>query len=201
MGKSRPVITSSTPGSTRARVVSIERIRAYGWMLRKSLPYAMRGKKRSSPYFAAPVVLARASILGRACPIMRNSLIQALSLRDSLCRERDGIHDLRIAGAAADVPRNRRANFLARRRGIVLEQNLGGQNHCRRAVTALRRARFGKGNLQRVRFAVLGDALDRRQRVPLRLNRQRQTGKHRDTVHQHRTGGTFAELTAVFRAR
>src|SRR5438477_349991 len=41
-GRSSPVMTASTPGSARARLVSTLRIRACGWGLRRIRPYTIR---------------------------------------------------------------------------------------------------------------------------------------------------------------
>ena len=51
--------------------------------------------------------------------------------------ERDGLDDLRIAGAAADVAGDRLDDLLARRRRILRQQRVRGEDHRRRAIAAL----------------------------------------------------------------
>src|SRR5205823_4140759 len=48
IGRSLPVSTAFTPARAWAREVSIRVMRAWGWGLRSSLAYSMRGRKRSS---------------------------------------------------------------------------------------------------------------------------------------------------------
>src|SRR6267378_6575461 len=62
----------------------------------------------------------------------------------------DGIEHLRVTRAAAEVAGERLADPLARRRGIVGEQRLRGEEDSRRAIAALRRAQLGERLLQRV---------------------------------------------------
>src|SRR2546421_9677912 len=74
-------------------------------------------------------------------------------------RQLDGIEDLRVARAAAEVAGERLADPLARRRGIVGEQRLRGEEDAGRAVAALRGAELGERLLQRVQAGALGPAL------------------------------------------
>src|SRR5512145_227697 len=71
IGKSRPTSTAWTPGSCDAAAVSIETMRAWGWVLRSSLQYSMRGNAKSSANLVAPVTLAAASTLRSALPMTR----------------------------------------------------------------------------------------------------------------------------------
>src|SRR5207302_2364247 len=115
--------------------------------------------------------------------------------------ELDGVEDLRVAGAAAEVAGQRLSDLLSRRPGIIGEERSRGQQEARGAVAALGRAELGEGLLERVEPAGAGQALDRRDRATLELDRQRQAGEHRPAVDKDRARAALAELTAVLRAR
>src|SRR2546426_4514567 len=151
IGRSRPVRTACTPSSRCAAVVSIDVMRACGWVLRSSLQYSIRGKARSSANFVAPVTFAVASIFRCARPMTRRlSAIKRFASwfgffpthagRGQLYR----FIDLDIAGAAAQVAGERVLDLGARRVWIGCEQRLGGEEESGRAVAALRGAQVGE---------------------------------------------------------
>src|SRR5580765_6773468 len=154
IGRSRPVRTACTPSSCFAAVTSIEAIRACGSVLRSSLQYSMRGKKRSSANRVAPVTFATASTLRSALPIMRRLLaIERFSRGFGLFPAHSrgsqlyGLVDLDVAGTAAQVACERVLDFVARGLGIGLEERFGGQQERRGAIAALRGAEVGEGLL------------------------------------------------------
>ena len=57
-GNSAEVTTAFTPGKARARLGSMLLMRAWGWGLRRTLPYSRPGKLMSAPYWARPVTLS-----------------------------------------------------------------------------------------------------------------------------------------------
>ena len=59
--KSAEVTTAFTPGSARARLASMDLIRAWAWGLRKILPKSNPGNWMSAPYWALPVTLSAPS--------------------------------------------------------------------------------------------------------------------------------------------
>ena len=120
-GRSWPVITAYTPGRAAARAVSMRTIRAWGCGLRSSLPYAIRGRTRSSAYLVSPVTLAQASILGSDCPTMEKRLVMAALLLLA-----------RAAASTCGAPRARP------RRGSWYSRCTG--RDCRRAHGGSRRA-------------------------------------------------------------
>src|SRR6266850_137027 len=229
-GRSAPVMTAYTPGTALARVVSIPRMRACACGLRSSLPNAMRGRTRSSVKRVSPMTLPQASILGSGWPITLKRLVIARlrrSLRTDfyICRrgasaglrrptvgevtprwpnsqsgQLDRIEDLRVTGAAAEVAGERFADPLARRRGIVGEQRLRGEEDSRRAVAALGGAQLGERLLQRVQPGAVGHALDGRDLALLEVGRQRDARQHRRAVDEHGAGAALPELAAVLGA-
>src|SRR5438067_10315501 len=69
-------------------------------------------------------------------------------------RLRDGIKDVRVAGASAEVAFERVRDLVARRFRILREQMRGGHDHPRRAVPALEAVAIPESLLQRVQMAV-----------------------------------------------
>jgi hypothetical protein len=83
----------------------------------------------------------RLSLRSSANRSLRNSSMEDIRQPSRLlpCRVKDRIDDRVIAGAAADVARNRLDDLFARRSWIAVEQRLGGHQHAWRAITALGR--------------------------------------------------------------
>src|SRR5690606_34954577 len=79
---------------------------------------------------------------------------------EALGRDLDGFVDLGIAGTAAEVAGQGVADFLARRRVVLLEQRPGTHEHAGGAEAALRTAGHLEGVLQRVQVARAGQPLD-----------------------------------------
>src|SRR6266851_7556014 len=209
IGRSRPVITACTPSSRCAAVVSIEMMRACGWVLRSSLEYSIRGNARSSAKRVAPVTFATASTLRSAFPMTREALrvpIQRLprGLRDFASHPRRGqldrFIDLDIAGAAAEVTGERVLDLVARRLRIGFEERFGGEAESGSAVPALRGAQVGERLLQRMELATLRHSFDRAHGVTGAREAQHQARQHRCSIQQHRAGAALAQLAAVLRA-
>src|SRR5207247_3647067 len=167
IGRSGPVSTACTPSSCFARVTSIDTMRAWGWVLRSSLQYSMRGKARSSANRVAPVTFATASTFRIALPTTRClSAIQGFSrgfrlLTAHPCRSQlHRLIDLDVAGAAPKVAGERVFDFVARGLGIGLEECFRGEQKRRCAIAALRRAEIGEGLLERVELAALPHRFD-----------------------------------------
>src|SRR5262245_1665355 len=74
----------------------------------------------------------------------------------------DGFDDVLVAGAATDVAVETVADLFARRIGVACEQLPRCDDHPGRAVSALESVSFPEPFLDRVQFAVLREALDRR---------------------------------------
>src|SRR6266851_1497073 len=228
IGRSRPVITACTPSSRCAAVVSIEMMRACGWVLRSSLQYSIRGNARSSAKRVAPVTFATASTFRSAFPMTLEGwtvgmlegglpsnfptfprlrvAIQRLprGLREFASHPRRGqldrFIDLDIAGAAAEVTGERVLDLVARRLRIGFEERFGGEEESGRAVPALRGAQVGERLLQRMELATLRHSFDRAHGVTGAREAQHQARQHRCSIQQHRAGAALAQLAAVLRA-
>src|SRR6185503_5871896 len=111
-------------------------------------------------------------------------------------RELDRVQDLRVAGAPAEVAGERLANLVARRRGVLREQRLRGEQDARRAVPALRGAELRERLLQRVEPPSGCHALHRLDGAALEIGGKRETREDRGAVDDHRAGTALAELAA-----
>src|SRR5215471_4244389 len=146
----------------------------------------MPGRQMSSAYFPAPVVLAAASTIAVALPIIekpfvvgrcslaiqpRRSVVSSdgepapvLGARHRLllrlnCGFNCLVH-LVIAGAAAEVPAEGAANFIFGRVRIPGEQVFHGHHEAGSAVSTLRSSPIAIGLLNRCQASVLADAFD-----------------------------------------
>src|SRR5229473_126173 len=197
------------------------RICAWGCGERSSLQYAMRGREMSSAKRVCPVTLARASTRRRGTPITRSSLpfasefalriVAGFGRSDIFARDFffsadlkdrgfDGLKDLQIAGATAQVAGKRFANLIAARMWVVIQQSFGGDQNRRSAVSALRRAQIREGILQGMKFSFGAEPLHRQHALAVTLQGEQETGKHGLTVHQNGAGAALAELAAMLRA-
>src|SRR5204863_5793260 len=82
-------------------------------------------------------------------------------------RQLDRLVDLDVAGAPAEVPRERLADLAARRVGTAVEQIARDEEEPRSAVAALGGPQLGKGPLQRIGLGAALHPRDRRDRLPL----------------------------------
>src|SRR5262249_53948292 len=112
-------------------------------------------------------------------------------------RELDRLEDLDVAGAAAEIPRQRLLDLIAARFRVLLQNRLRGEEEPGRAIPALRRAQVREGLLERMETARVRHALDGLDVPSLALEAQVQTGEHRLSVHEHRAGPALAELAPV----
>src|SRR3989449_1826596 len=129
-------------------------------------------------------------------------------LRCRLCRltsqasrgQFDGLVDLDVAGAAAQVARERRLDLPAVRSRVVAQQRKGGEQERRGAVAALRRAQLGERVLQRVQLPARGHPLDGLHSAPSARLAEHEAGQHGPVVQQHGAGAAFAQLATVLRS-
>lgn len=135
-------------------------------------------------------------LLHHCCvPLSVRVLFNDLGSRD------DGLLDLRVARAAAEVAGHGGVDLLARGMGIAVKQRLGCHDHSGRAVAALDGAGVDKRLLQRVRLVGGADALDGLDRTAVRLDGEHTARVDRAPVHDDRAGAAFAKVTALLRAR
>src|SRR5262245_56110489 len=78
----------------------------------------------------------------------------------TLRRQLDGFENFNIAGATAQISRQRLLDLLALRRRVGTQQGQRRQQHARRAIATLRRPELAKGVLQLVQRTPRGHALN-----------------------------------------
>src|SRR5262249_30671463 len=157
IGSSLPTSVARTPGYAAARLVSIRRMRAWGCGERRSFANAMRGRTRSSAKTVWPVTLAAASTLASGFPTTCSSRSSAThDLRGGDGRrlpahpgrsELDGLEDLQVARAAAQVPGQGLGDLGPGGTGGGREQGLGREQETPRAVAPLGGAQLPQGPL------------------------------------------------------
>src|SRR5512145_19892 len=118
-----------------------------------------------------------------------------------LCSCLHRLDDLDVAGAAAQVAGEGRADRGLVGRWVAAQQRFGRHDHARRAEAALRAELLVESTLQRAQraFPVLRfDGLDR---AAFAACGEREAGKPRLAVDQHRARAAFATVAAALRAR
>ena len=88
------------------------------------------------------------------------------------------------------------ANPLAIGRRTLQQQILGGHQHSRRTVAALQRVAVAERGLEIGDLAGIGEAFDRFNNGPARLNGQRQASTNDISVQANRAGTTNAVLAS-----
>src|SRR3990172_10740368 len=163
--KSCAEYAATTPSMLRAADRSTPLIRACAYGLRTTAIHSIPGAVRSSVYLAAPVRNSGSSLRRTGCPT--NFSVVAIStplhLRAAhlLSGVQDGLHDVLVAGAAAQVALEGFAHLRLGRARVLPQVGIRGHDHARRAVPALEAVVAVKGVLQRVHLPVSGHALDR----------------------------------------
>ncbi len=112
----------------------------------------------------------------------------------------DGLVDLQIAGAAAEVPPQRLDDLRAVRRGLLVDEGLARQEEPGSAVPALCRAKLRERLLQRVEPRGRLHALDRRDLPSLQGGGDLQTGEDRPAVDEDGARPALAQLATVLGA-
>src|SRR3990172_1275274 len=124
------------------------------------------GVLRSSVYRACPVRNSGSSLRRTGVPTYFS--VVAIGVPPSGPRAahvlrgvEDGLHDVLVAGAAAQVALEGRANLLLGRVGVLPQVGVRGHDHARRAIPALQAVVAMEGLLQRVHLPVGRHGLDR----------------------------------------
>jgi hypothetical protein len=112
----------------------------------------------------------------------------------------DCVNDSWVCPATADVSLHGVDNFIRLGRGIFLEQGDAGENHARRAVSALKRVGFEEGLLQSVQLSVLFQPFNGRDVFSGGGAGGRNAGPRRFSVEQHRTGATLSLTASILGA-
>src|SRR3990172_10087510 len=144
-------------------------MRACACGLVRMAPWSMPGREISSAYCARPVALPPASGRGGLAPTARAGLLMGTPRK--LFRRFD---DFYVAGAAAEISRERGPDGFAVRMRIARKQLGQGHHESRRAKAALDRSGVDERPLDGGEIFVAGNALDRRYRSIAHVDRERQ---------------------------
>ncbi len=127
-----------------------------------------------------------------------------LALDTSLAQPRCGVlislDDVDIAGASAQIARNRMTNLVFGRSSITIEERITGHKHTGCAIAALQSMLLKKSLLQRMQLAVTLKALDGQYLASIDLRCKHGAGLHRATIDDDRAGPAVARVASYVRA-
>ena len=112
----------------------------------------------------------------------------------------NGVDDVLVAGAAAEIAGDALAYLALRRRRVVLQQRHRRHDHPRRAVAALEAVLFPEAVLQRMQVAVRREPLDRRDRRAVGLDREDRARLRAAAVDEDGAGSALAGVAPDVRA-
>ena len=115
-------------------------------------------------------------------------------------RQSDGVEDLGVAGAAAEVAGELLADDVVARVRDALEQRRGRDDEAGRAEAALHGARVDERLLDPVQPVLAAQPFDRPDLVPVGLRGQDEARADELAVEQHRARAALALLARVLRA-
>ncbi len=192
--------TAATFGCASARDVSIERILACAYGLRRIAPCTIPGSLMSSRYLPWPRMKRASSLrLRRPKPIGRSwcgGHAQTSCLRFVLGGPAGRGDDVLVARAAADAARDRGADLVLARVGVGVQQRPDGHHHPRRAEAALERVQLVEALLHRVQLPVDLERLHGADLVAGGHRREDRAGLDRLVVHEHDAGAAVGRVAA-----
>src|SRR5919109_5535986 len=117
-------------------------------------------------------------------------------------RRVDGLDDVLVAGAAAEVALEPAPDLVIGEPVAVRAEELGaGHDHPRRAEAALERVVLPERLLERMELAASRETLDRRDLAAVGLDGEHGAGLHRVPVEVDRAGAAERRVAADLRAR
>src|SRR5262245_22083735 len=128
LGTSAAVITARTPSTARAAVTSTWRITPQATGERTMTPWSLPGSVQSSAYLRVPATFSEKSRCTRGAAGSAGGRSASSGRVSIAMRHRplgvvdDGVEDLRVAGAAAEVAGEAGAELLPIERAVALEQ-------------------------------------------------------------------------------
>src|SRR5918995_5403334 len=189
--KSRPENAATTPSMARAFDTSTPFTFACAYGLRTTAIHSIPCRLRSSVYLARPVRNSGSSLRRTGLPTDLSVIaISAPPLRPRAAHLAGGVedrlHDVVVAGAAAQVALEGLAHLLFRGIGVLVQIALRGHHHARRAVPALQPVVAMKRFLDRMQLTVGRQALDRRDLAAVRLCGKKRARLHGLSIEQDR---------------
>src|SRR4051812_567491 len=111
----------------------------------------------------------------------------------------DGVHDVLIAGAAAEIARDALANLVLARLRVIGKEIRGAHDHPRRTEAALQAVLLPESCLQRMQLAASCQALDRDHSGAVSLNGEHRARFNGAVFDQHGTRAALARVAADVR--
>src|ERR671924_870487 len=201
-------MTACTPEMARAGAVSRDRMRAWGWGLRRVAPQTIPSIHRSEEKANWPLVLAGAS--GRRTlspsPGARRLRVKVLGRLGAgtgalLLDGVEGGEDPAVPGAAAQVARDGLAQGELVSVRPAVQQVVDGDDHSGDAEAALDSALLHEGPLDVGQLALGAQPFDRADLAADRVGGQDAAGGDQDPVQHERAGAALALLAGVLGAR
>src|SRR3990167_8602483 len=178
--RSFPVMTASTPFTASALLVSMPLMWACAYGLRTMSRWSMPGSFTSSTYLPRPRMKRASSLRLTLWPMPPSSTAIPLRPFPLLLRGvLDGLHDVHVAGAAAEVPGDGLADPRLARILLLLEERDRGHHHPGGAEPALEAVLLVEALLHGMELAVLLETLDRADGAPVGLNGEDGARLHR----------------------
>src|SRR6266704_803504 len=189
-GMSAAVSTARTPGSARARLTSMRRMRAWAWGLRRSLACSRPRGLRSATYCTWPVTFSGPSGRGMESPTpLTSRVVFIVVAMDSSPPGGRGARDfgdrgqhLRVASATAQVAGDSVADLFFGRVWILGEQRRRRHQHPGDAEATLRHAKSHERVLERMKGVETSQPFDRPHGATARLHREHETARDRLAV-------------------
>src|SRR5262245_16552013 len=199
--RSAPEYAATTPGCSSAPLTSTLVMRACAYGLRSTARWTAPGITRSLVNLASPVSSAGSSRRSIGVPMTRLACFSSTTVMSGSLRRREHrLHDVVVAGAAAEVALQADADVRLGGVRVLLEQADRGHHHPRRAVAALQPVVLLEGLLHRMQLAVRGQPLDGGERRAVGLRRQHRAALDRLAVDEDGAGPAARGVAADVRA-
>ena len=111
------------------------------------------------------------------------------------------VEDVRVRAATAEIPRQRRANFIEIGSGVAVQERLGRCDDAWRTETTLHGVELGHRNLKRIGIIDRADAFHRGDFSSGRIQRQHHAARHGAIINQHRASSARGSVADFFGAR
>src|SRR6266536_1783420 len=198
-----PVTTATTPGRASACEASNDRIRAWAIGLRRIAMCSIPGSRMSSMKVPLPRIRRSSSLRLTLWPRPRiSSASVAICLPPSArdgggfgfdgvrshgpARGLDGLHDVHVARAPANVAGDRPSDVVVRRLVVAFEQRRPDQHHPGGAEPALEAVLLLERRLDRMEASFPGQALDGGHVAAVGLDGEHRAGLHRGSSARDR---------------
>src|ERR1017187_3607064 len=157
----------------------------------------------SSAYSARPRALSVPSFFGVGRPMtsysLRSGSFMSVAIRvlELAGRVLDGLDDLDVTRAAAQMADHSCADIILVRIWVFVQQRLGGEDEARRAKSALYAAFLHERFLDLIEIAAGGETFDGLDVLALCFHREIEAGVDRLAVDENRAGAALALLAGT----